>query len=551
MVSKQQFDSDLRGKALLSDALQNKGCAFSDEERLEKGLLGLLPHRVETLEEQAQRHYEQFESFQTNMEKNIYLNVLLNTNETLFYYLLSQHMEQMLPVIYTPTVGDAVQKFSLQFRRERGRYINYPHQKHMHEMLGGQVNPDIDILVITDGGAILGIGDQGVGGMAISVGKAIVYALCAGIDPKRILPIQLDVGTDNSSLIEQPGYLGWRHERIKGEAYIEFMDQFVEKAHELYPNAILHWEDFDRDNASLILKRYENDLCTFNDDMQGTGAVTLAAILAALKKGDLGALSEQRIVIHGAGAAALGIADQVVHAMVEEGLSEEAARSCFWILNSRGLLTEKMTRLSEAQQAYCQPESNIESWHHEGELDLETVVKHVKPTVLIGCSTVKDAFNEKVVKEMASHVKRPVIMPLSNPSSKSEANPQDLFDWTCGQALVATGSPFDPVTYQGELIPVAQCNNAFIYPGLGFGLVISKAQRLNPTILFKASQALARYVDEHPDDPRLLPPLSVFPDYSKSIAMAVADAVADEGYAACQTPFSEEVEAQFWRPSYD
>lgn len=538
-----------RAKAIVNNARLNKGCGFSDEERRDLGLLGLLPYRVESLDEQIERHFLQYQAFQTAMEKNIYLNVLLNTNETLFYALVSKHLDDMLPIIYTPTVGEAVQAYSLQFRRERGRYISFPHQEDMEAMLGHEVNENVDILVITDGAAILGIGDQGVGGMAISVGKSIVYALCAGISPDRIIPIQLDVGTNNLALVEDKSYLGWRHERVKGDAYLDFMDHFVRSARKIYPNAMLHWEDFDRDNAGLILKRYQDQGCTFNDDMQGTGAVTLAAIFAALDKGDLGALSQQRIVIHGAGAAALGIADQLVDAMVQEGVSEADARACFWLLNSRGLLTAQMDRLSEEQQRYVRSEEDVAGWDNAS--DLDAVVAHVKPTVLIGCSTVKNAFTEGVVRRMAAEVKRPVILPLSNPSSKSEANPQDLYDWTDGRALVATGSPFPPVTFQGETIAIAQCNNAFIYPGLGLGLVASKAQKLDSAILLKASLALASFAKEHPDSSRLLPPISVFPDFSKTIALAVAQAVCEAGYAGFTGDFEAEIERQFWLPHYN
>lgn len=543
-------NSKKQAKAVMSDASLNKGCGFSEQERRDLGLLGMLPYRVETLDEQIERHYLQYQAFKTAMEKNIYLNVLLNTNETLFYALVAQHIEEMLPIIYTPTVGEAVQAYSLQFRRERGRYISYPHQGSMSEMLGGEVNPDVDILVITDGAAILGIGDQGVGGMAISVGKSIVYALCAGIKPERLLPIQLDVGTDNADLIDDPSYLGWRHERVKGEQYLTFMDSFVEHARQLYPNAMLHWEDFDRDNAGVILKRYQDQGCTFNDDMQGTGAVTLAAIFAALEKGELGQLSDQRIVIHGAGAAALGIADQLVDAMVQEGVPLEKARACFWLLNSRGLLTESMDRLSDEQRVYAHSDNEIKSWGHEERLDLAAVVDHVKPSILIGCSTVKGAFTQAVVQNMAAHTDKPVILPLSNPSSKSEADPQDLIEWTEGRALVATGSPFPAVEYAGESIAIAQCNNAFIYPGLGLGLVASKAQKLDSVILLKASQALAAYAKDHPQDSRLLPPISVFPEFSKSIALAVAHAVKEQGYAGFDGDFAQEIERQFWSPDY-
>ena len=325
--------TSLRGKHLLALPALNKGSAFTYHERLDFGLLGFLPNSEESLSQQVQRHYQQYCGFQTDIEKNIYLNVLLNNNETLFFKLLSEHLEEMLPIVYTPTVGLAVEEFSLHFRRERGLYIDYPHRNNMVAMLGESVNDDIDLLIVTDGGAVLGIGDQGVGGMAISVGKMIVYALCAGIDPQRILPIQLDVGTDNANLLGDAGYLGWHHKRIKGEEYDAFIECFVHEAKKLYPNAILHWEDFQRDDASRILHRYKDQLCTFNDDMQGTGAVTLACVYAALHKGNLGALAHQRFVIHGAGAAAVGIADQLVDAMVAEGIEADEARKKFWLLN--------------------------------------------------------------------------------------------------------------------------------------------------------------------------------------------------------------------------
>jgi malate dehydrogenase (oxaloacetate-decarboxylating) len=544
----------LKGKDLLASSLLNKGCSFSHEEREVFDLIGLLPFCEESLSQQVERHYQQYQSFSDNLEKNIYLNVLMSNNETLFYRLLSEHLEEMLPIIYTPTVGEAVEKFSLQFRRERGLYIDFPNQDHMRAMLGGKVNPDIDLLVITDGSAVLGIGDQGVGGMAISVGKMIVYALCAGVSPHRILPVQLDVGTDNPGLLASSGYLGWHEARVKGEAYDQFVDSFVTQAREIYPNALFHWEDFDRENASAILTRYQDQFCTFNDDMQGTGAVTLASVLAGLHRGELGSLEDQRYVIHGAGAAAIGIADQLVDAMVAEGVSEDQARGQFWLLNRKGLLTDESEGLSPMQQRYCQSAQALDHWSlpDSGVRDLLTVVTHVKPTVLIGCSTVAGAFDEAVVRAMAKTASHPIILPLSNPSSKSEALPQDLLDWTEGRALVATGSPFDDVVWQGQTIPIAQCNNAFVYPGLGFGLVVSKARRLTPGILISASKALAAYAQQDATTSRLLPPLSDFPEYAKKIALAVAEKAREDGVAGVpdDMDFSQEIEHQFWQPEY-
>ncbi len=543
--------TSLRGKDLLASPVLNKGNAFSLEERIDFGLLGLLPNAEETLDQQVQRHYKQYCGFQTDLEKNIYLNVLLNNNETLFFKLLSANLEEMLPIVYTPTVGLAVEEFSLQFRRERGLYVSYPHRQNMVALLGGDVNTDIDLMVITDGGAVLGIGDQGLGGMAISVGKMIVYAMCAGIDPQRILPVQLDVGTDNEMLLADGTYLGWHHKRVHGKAYDDFVDHFVREAQRLYPNAILHWEDFQREDASRILKRYQDNICSFNDDMQGTGAVTLACVYAALHRGQLGSLVDQRFVIHGAGAAAIGIADQLIDAIVAEGSSLEDAKAQFWLLNREGLLTEQSASLNVEQARYARPLSDLEDW--DSWESLLKVVENAQPTILIGCSTATGAFDQPVVQAMAKNTPVPVILPLSNPSSKSEAVPQDLYNWTDGKALVAMGSPFDDVTWQEQSYPVAQCNNAFIYPGLSFGLVVSRAEKLTSNVLIAASKALAAYaIEDDAKSSRLLPPLSYFPAYSAKIALAVAEAVRAEGHArvADSVDFAESIAQQFWQPEY-
>ncbi|MDA7742157.1 NAD-dependent malic enzyme, partial [Francisellaceae bacterium] len=475
--------------------------------------------------------YCQFKSKQNDLQKHIFLMQLHDFNSTAFYKLVECHLEEMLPIIYTPTVGEAVQNFSLQMRRPRGVYINYEDRENISSVLANHCRENIDFIIVTDGEAVLGIGDQGVGGMDISIGKLMVYILFSGLDPTRVLPVFLDVGTDNEALLADPLYIGARHKRIRGEEYDNFIDQFVSHVQVAFPGVFLHWEDFGRDTARKNLERYQDKMCTFNDDMQGTGIVTTANILSAVEGQGL-SMQDQIIVMHGAGTASCGIADQICDMMIASGLSEVEARSRFWILNSKGLLTRFQAEIQFFQEPYVHEKEAVKNWKvaNQEKITLEEVVKHVKPTILVGVSTAFNAFNETVVKEMARHVERPIIMPLSNPTSKSEAHPEDLIKWTDGKVIVATGSPFDPVVYKGKTYPISQGNNAYIFPGLGLGAIASKASRLTDGMIRAACHALSELSPFRKGvSEMLLPPLTDARKLSHIVAVAVAEQAVKEG----------------------
>ena len=512
----------------------NKDTAFTFKERLKLGLLGKMPPKIETIEQQAARCYVQYQTEPSDLAKYIYLNELHNRNETLFYKLVGDHLTEMMPIVYTPTVGEAIQKFSHIYRSQRGLIISYPDKDHIEEMLSDYQSSDLDLIVITDAEGILGIGDQGVGGIYICVGKLAVYTLCGHINPNRVLAIQLDVGTNNEEMLNDPMYLGWRHERVRGQDYDDFIDAFVRVIQKKFPDVFLHWEDFGRDTARTNLERYQDKMCTFNDDMQGTGIITLAAILSATVALEQ-KLTEQRIIFHGAGTSATGIADQICAAMVRQGLSIEEARSRIWMLGSRGLITEDLPNITKFQKIYARKPAEVAG------LQLLDVVKNVHPTMLIGCSTVAGAFSEEVVKEMAKHVARPVIMPLSNPTSKSEAIPADLFNWTNNKVLVATGSPFDRIS---------QCNNAFSFPGLGLGIIAVKARRVTDNMMWAACQAItaASPVSKDKSAP-LLPEIAVAAKVSYNVAIAVAKQAIADGVAD-ETDVEQKVQDAIWQPNY-
>lgn len=537
------FETTLQGKMLLGMPQLNKGTAFTEGERRMLALEGLLPDTVESLDEQLVRHYEQYQAFESDLARNIYLHVLYSNNETLFYALLAKHLHEMLPVVYTPTVGAAVEKYSTQFRRERGLYLCYNDRDRMRGILEAQLQDRcIRACVVTDGTAVLGIGDQGVGGMAIAIGKQIVYALCGGVNPMQILPIQLDCGTDNEVLLNDPYYLGWRHKRIRGQAFDDFVEQFVATISELVPGIFIHWEDVEREQAVTILDRYQDRFPTFNDDIQGTGAVTMACLLAAIARTG-SSLIEQRIVIHGAGAAALGVADHIANAMQQAGLSEAESHARFYLLNRRGLLTTKMEGLSAHQMRFAKDMDAMDS--------LEAVVAKVKPTVLIGCSTQTNAFTQSIVETMSQHVERPIILPLSNPISKTEILPGDAIAWSHGKALVATGSPFDDVVYEGKTYVVSQCNNAFIYPAIGMGVLCARASCVSFTMLQAASVALSQCVASDANPSALLPALSQYPETSFQVALAVAKQAVKEGRSSLdEAQVEANLKQMFWRPGY-
>lgn len=544
----------LKGKLLLNTPLLNKGTAFSDDERQKFGLLGKLPMRVESLEEQASRTYEQYRRYNTDLNRHIFLYSLHERNEVLFYKVVSDHLEEMMPIIYTPVVGHAVKQFSREFRSPRGLYISYPDKDEMVDIINNRTHPNIDLIVASDGSGVLGIGDQGIGAMDIPVAKLMVYTLCGGINPGRTLPIMLDVGTDNEILLNDPMYLGWKHERIKGKDYYDFIDRFVDTILERFPDVFLHWEDFGRDPAHAILERYK-ERCTFNDDIQGTGAVALAAILAALKVSKV-PLEEQRFVIFGAGAAGVGIADQITDALVREGMPHEKACRMFWLLNSKGLITqENCTR--DFQRPYARPDSELKDWRLENsdKLGLREVVFNSKPTILIGASAQAGAFTEDIVREVYRNTKRPIIMPLSNPTERSEAHPSDILEWTDGNALIATGSPFPDVTYKGKPRHIAQSNNALVFPGLGLGVLAANAKRVTNKMLWAACEALSDQAPVLKDTQEpILPRVVDARSASYKIAIAVAQAAIDEGLANVKLEKGMEVcdlvDKMLWYPRY-
>jgi malate dehydrogenase (oxaloacetate-decarboxylating) len=486
------FEVSLRGQMLLDHALLNKGSAFTEEERRSFGLLGLLPPHVSTFEEQLERNFANFTRNSSDLERYVNLVALQDRNETLFYRLLHENIELMLPIIYTPVVGAASQHYSHIYRRPRGLYIDYPHRDEIDDMLSYAPNDEVAVIVVTDGERVLGLGDLGIGGMNIPVGKLALYTLCAGIHPATTLPILLDVGTDNQELLSDPLYLGWRHERIRGAAYDEFVESFVSAVMRKFPRVLLQWEDFARQNARRLLDRYADRLCTFNDDIQGTGAVTLAGLLAALKAiGEK--LEDQRIVMFGAGSAATGIAEQIVSAMVSNGLSVREARARLWLIDIGGLVHDGRKDLEDISRSYAQPLERISDWTLANAplVDLKDVVHNLRPTVLLGLSAQPGAFTQEVVEEMAHHATRPIIFPLSNPTSRAEATPIDLLKWTSGRAIVATGSPYADVPAINGKRSIGQCNNAYVFPGVGLGVLASGARRVRQEMFMAAARALA------------------------------------------------------------
>lgn len=545
------IETSLTGRDLLNESKLNKGCGFSLQEREAFKLNGLLPYQVETLEQQSARMYLQYQKQSTNLGKNIYLHVLHDYNETLFYKVVSEHLEEMLPIIYTPTVGEAVEHFSEEHRRPKGLYLSYP-DRHLLEDMLDQLSPDLRIAVITDGEAVLGIGDQGIGGMHIANAKLMVYALCGGIHPFQITSIHLDVGTNNPKLLNDPMYLGWRHERVNGTEYQQFVADVISALTKRYPNMLFHWEDFSRNNARHILDTTQQQICSFNDDIQGTGVVALASIIAAAKVSGI-PLPEHRIVIFGAGSAGLGIADQIFNAMIKMGVNEQDARKCFWLLDRSGLITNEKN-LQPHQLRYAREASEVSQWQRldPERIALYDVVKNMKPTVLIGCSTSAGAFSEEIVTMMAKETPRPIIMPLSNPNQLAEATPTQLYNWTDGKAIIATGSPFPDVNFKGKLYPVAQCNNALAYPGIGLGIIAVKAKQLSANMLWAATCALSEYSPalQNPEAP-LLPKIAAAKQISAGIALAVARAAIEEGLAN-NTPadLSKHIERIMWTPAY-
>jgi malate dehydrogenase (oxaloacetate-decarboxylating) len=543
-----------RGMELLETPLLNKGTAFTDGERTALGLHGLLPPQVETLDQQVVRAYEAFRRKQDDLERHIYLRALQDTNEVLFYRLLLDHMEEMMPVVYTPVVALGCQEFSHIYRRPRGLFIPYPLRDSIRSLLHHRPNPEVDVIVVTDGERILGIGDQGAGGLGIPIGKLSLYTLIGGIRPERTLPIVLDVGTNNVERLRDPEYLGWRHERVTGTDYEEFIESFVLAVRQELPGTLLQWEDFGASHARPILEEYRDKLLTFNDDIQGTGAVALGAVLSALHVTKV-PLSDQRIVIFGAGSAGVGVADTLRAALVQNGLEESEARRRFWLVNRGGLLHSDRHDLKAEQRVYAHPWPDVASWASGDphRISIEEVVGHVHPTILIGLSTVAGAFHEALVRDMAGAVELPVIFPLSNPTVKSEATPQQLYAWTNGRAVIATGSPYAPLEVGGRSIPVAQCNNVYIFPALGLGTVASQARRVTDEMILAAARALADHSPARADPTApLLPLVQDLREVAIDIAVAVGIEAQRTGHAPLTSPeeLRARVKAMQWMPAY-
>ena len=535
----------------LEDPLTNKGTAFTEAERSKLGLRGLLPSVVETLERQVARSYHAYQQQPNDLARHINLRALQDTNETLFYRLILDHVEEMLPIIYTPTVGLACQQFSEIYRRPRGLFIPYPDVDRIGEILRNRPRRDVDVIVVTDGQRILGLGDQGIGGMGIPIGKLSLYTALGGIDPARTLPVVLDVGTDNPERLDDPMYLGWRHRRVGEDHYHTFVDRFVHAVRAELPRVLLQWEDFATVHALPILDRYRDQLLTFNDDIQGTAAVVVAALSAAAAAAG-SRPREQTVLMLGAGSAGIGVCGQIVRSMVADGLTEAAARARIYVVDVRGLLTDDRTDLSPAQRRLAQPAGRVPA-AGGAPATFAAVAGAVRPTALIGLSTASGAFTEDIVRQMAAHVERPVIMPLSNPTSRSEARPQNLADWTGGRALVATGSPFPPMTVRGRRVPVAQCNNVYVFPGVGLGVIAVRATRVTDPMMTAAATAICEQATIHHDAAgMLLPERSRLADTATAVARAVARAAVDGGVAPPHT--AEQIDQAIgqtrWAPSY-
>ena len=553
MLKKRPLYTHYSGSLLLENPLLNKGSAFSREERLALNLTGLLPNQVETISEQTDRAYSQFSDFKRDISKHIYLRNIQDTNETLFYNLVNSHLEEMLPIIYTPTVGEACEHFSDIYRRARGLFISDPDREHIDEMLQNFSKNDIRVIVVTDGERILGLGDQGIGGMGIPIGKLSLYTSCGGINPANTLPIMLDVGTNNAQRLADPLYMGWRHPRITDGEYNDFIHLFMQAIKARWPEVLLQFEDFAQTNAMPLLERYRDELCCFNDDIQGTAAVTLGCLIAASHATGT-PLREQRVTFLGAGSAGCGIAEKIIAQMIAEGASEEQARGQVFMVDRFGLLTDDMPNLLDFQRKLVTPRENINHWAVDKQnISLLDVVRNSKPTILIGVSGQPGLFTEEIIREMHHHCHHPIIMPLSNPTSRAEARPQDVIAWTEGAALMATGSPFAPVHYQDRTYEIPQCNNAYIFPGLGLGILAAKARRVTDGMLLAASQALAGLSPlATTGKGSLLPPLADIQQVSKVIAAEVARVAQLEGVApkVSAETLNTRLAAEFWQANY-
>ncbi|WP_296140494.1 NAD-dependent malic enzyme [uncultured Tessaracoccus sp.] len=548
-----QIPITVRGYQLLNRPMLNRGVAFTHEERRALGLVGLLPPGELPIEEQVKRVYRQYQRQPDALAKNLYLTHMRDRNEVLYYRLLADHIEEMLPIVYTPTIGQVIEEYSQWYQRPRGVYLSIDRPDEVEESLRNYgLGPDeVDLVVVTDSEGILGIGDQGVGGVAITTGKLAVYTAAAGIHPRRCVPVVLDVGTDNLKLLHSDNYVGARHARVRGSRYDEFVDTFVAAVRKLYPSALLHFEDFAANNAHRLLEKYRSELCTFNDDIQGTASVVLAAILAAVHRTG-GRLRDQRVVVHGAGSAGIGIVTAIRDAMVEEGLPREEANRRFWCLGSRGLIVEGMP-VREFQEPYARSRDEVEGWEDDtGHITLAETVRGAKPTILVGTSAQPGAFTRPIVEEMQRHAPEPIILALSNPTSLVEAHPKDLLEWTDGMALIATGSPFEPVLRGTLRHEIAQANNALIFPGLGLGVIVAKASRVTNRMIIAAAHAVASIVrDDKRPGASLLPKMDQLRVVSATVALAVVRAAQADGLATAEIgdPVQAVLDAM-WKPEY-
>ena len=545
---------DTKGRELLLNPFTNKGTGFSNQERDDLNLHGLLPPHIFPMEMQLKRTYEAYREKQTDIGKFIYLAGLADRNETLFYRLVLEHIDEMMPIVYTPVVGEACQKYSHIHRRTRGLYISYEHRDNIETLLRNYQTDNPSVIVVTDGERILGLGDQGAGGMGIPVGKLCLYTLCAGVSPYNTLPITLDVGTDNEERLEDPLYFGLRQKRIRGEAYQKFIDDFVAAVQKVFTNVLLQWEDFLKGNAIHQLERFRDELCTFNDDIQGTAGVMMAGLYSALRITGR-PMKDQKLLFAGAGASAQGIAGLFVSALLEEGLTLEEANRRVWTCDSRGLVTQAREGLEDFKATYARPVSEVAEYAcaNRERITLEETVRNAKPTIIIGTSGTPGTFTEAVVKEMARNNERPIVFPISNPTSKAECTPEEAIKWSDGRAIVATGSPFDPVIYNGKRYRIGQGNNAFIFPGVGLGVTVSKARRVTDGMFLAAAKALASMTtQEDLDECAVYPELPRIRECSHAVACATIRRAVEQGHADPHilTDLNNIVSEAMWFPEY-
>lgn len=535
--------------SILANPLLNKGTGFKQEERDEMGLNGLIPPVVQSIEEQERQVYSQYQSKSSRLEQRIFLMDIYKTNRTLFYYTMEKHLVEFMPVVYDPVVADAIEEYSDRFVSPDAVYLSIHDQEHIKDALESFADGrDIRLIVVTDSEGILGMGDCGINGVEIATGKLAVYTAAAGVDPSKVLPVVLDVGTNNKELLDNPNYLGNKHERIRGGAYDQFIDKFVKEVTNLFPKALLHWEDFGRSNAAKILEKYQSTICTINDDIQGTGIVILAALLGSMKVSKL-PMNQQKVLIFGAGTAGIGIANQILVEMLRTNdITHEEAKKRFYLVDQQGLLTDDLPDLTDGQKKFARPQAEL---NRKTLKDLKDIIAFVKPTVLIGTSTTPNAFTEEAIKEMAKHVERPAIFPISNPTKLIEAKAADVIKWTDGKALVCTGIPSDDVEYNGVTYQIGQGNNALMYPGLGLGIIVAEAKIVTQNMLSAAARAVGELVDPKVEGASILPPVADLQNVSKVVAEAVvAQAIKDGINQRDIADVKEEVSRSIWKPRY-